>query len=424
MTRVLSRETVSVIGCNRNTTFLNVDGRLEVLGHQPPGLEKIVSEDRITECVRVLHQAGEDEAVLLDKDGGVTVVYDVYERYRGAECVEKRPAGGREILHLACGPGFQVMALVTRSNPRTVLTLKGLGSGYGSFLTWYCGDNEENIIDSLDLPSPVKDLFVGYKNITALSESGDVYTWPSVQNSSAISKTGSPASLNQPPTAMASTAPKPPMPEAEEDEEEEGPDMSSLLSDLSRTPSPQETPLAPSSPRYHQVPLPPTTKISRNRTITAAIAASRLYLWLDASETGNKKTSPMISSLGSPSSPMLQDIRDDNGEALPIIDVSVGKAHIVALAADGSLWSVGRGWHGELGVGERMFELGVEEEEGVVYDQEDAVEFTETWLRMDTGGVLGEGMEWGSVVAGEEVTFAVARDRRVVEGERGGKRGM
>ena len=113
-----------------------------------------------------------------------------------------------------------------------------------------------------------------------------------------------------------------------------------------------------------------------------------------------------------------------------MVDVSVGKAHIVALAADGSLWAVGRGWAGELGVGGGMFELrATGGRVGVVYDQEEAVEFAERWVRMDTKGLLGVGMEWGSVVAGEEVTFVVAREvgeegkgegERKREGEKGG----
>lgn len=90
----------------------------------------------------------------------------------------------------------------------------------------------------------------------------------------------------------------------------------------------------------------------------------------------------------------------------------MGKSHILALTADGSLWSIGRGWHGELGIGEKMFELRAKEPEGANYDQEDAVEFADGWQRMETEGLLGEGMEWCEVVAGEETSFAVARKSR------------
>ena len=88
----------------------------------------------------------------------------------------------------------------------------------------------------------------------------------------------------------------------------------------------------------------------------------------------------------------------------------------------------GKGKEGKEGEGkwEEGEGKGEEREEGkgeerVVYDQEDAVEFAERWVRMDTRGLLGEGMEWGGVVAGEETTFVVARE--VVEetkGEAGG----
>ena len=183
--------------------------------------------------------------------------------------------------------------------------------------------------------------------------------------------------------------------------------MSDLLDSL-QIPAPEEEPL-PKSPSFTKVPLPPATKISAGGFVTAAIADGDLYLWRESPEGDFDARYPIIASLGDLDSPALQQILDSDGKSLKIKDVAVGRDHIVALAVDGSLFSVGRGWYGELGIGDRVFELEVEEKEGHHYDEEDAFGFTETWVRMNTDDLLAHDMEWASVMTGFQSTFALAQ---------------
>ena len=236
--------------------------------------------------------------------------------------------------------------------------------------------------DWFDLPSPVKQVASDSKNLTALTENHELFTWKvaSLKPGKDTEKTTTNSGQQQQPVPSEAGATA--------DDEEGEPDVSALLDDLSISTSPEDAPSE--APRYEKVPLPPATKISACNSITAAIADERLYLWRDPAQKQYDKHCPTISSLGEPNCPTLQNILDNNGNPLPIKDVSVGKSHIIALAADGSLFSIGRGWHGELGVGNRLFALRAEEQAGSNYDLEDAVEFAETWQRMDTEGLLCE----------------------------------
>jgi len=86
------------------------------------------------------------------------------------------------------------------------------------------------------------------------------------------------------------------------------------------------------------------------------------------------------------------------------------KDHIVAVAEGGEVFTKGRGWHGELGIGERVFDLGAGKGDG-----EEGREFAEGWVGVDLRDVR-EGMRVRRVYTGEGTTFLVAEQIGAEEG--------
>lgn len=94
----------------------------------------------------------------------------------------------------------------------------------------------------------------------------------------------------------------------------------------------------------------PIKKVSTGGWITAALSTSNdLYLWGGRpGEEHRIKALPDISRRPEDNEEVkLVDI--DGG--IDVLDVSVGAGHIVALTADGRVWTVGRGHNGQLGYG-------------------------------------------------------------------------
>ena len=203
-------------------------------------------------------------------------------------------------------------------------------------------------------------------------------------------------------------------PSIKTEEEEKGPDMSAFddYSTLSSKP-PQSTPKSrvsppPPLPTINKVPIPPSTYLSTCRFTTGSISRSGLHLWRDPSQ--DIPRGPRISSVGTLTNPILQDLRNTFGQPVEIIDVSVAPHHIIALAATGEVFSVGRGWYGELGVGVRQFELRAVQGDVHPLDEE-GMEFAEHWQRVDLSA-LGEGMQVCEVGTGYGTTFLIAMRER------------
>ena len=395
LTRVLSTEKVRLIHSNLNSTFLDEAGRLRIFGNEPEYLIKSRLVNQAREIVQIFEPEMNKTAFLME-DGSLWVQnFQPGGRYELCGDFEQQsPNQSRKISHLAFQYSGHSSYVIAKSRPQTVVTVD---IGLLNLLSWYHDDSDQNEWDTSNLPSPVVQIATNSRYMIALAEDHNIYSWD-------IAKPLRPA--ERLPTTLAKSGRE----SSEGDNvfiEEEGPDMSAFLDDLPST-APSET-LSTNTPRYEKIPLPPTTKISANYHVMAAIANDRLYLWRDPNEKQYDKHYPSISSVGDPNSPTLQRILGDNGEPLLIKDVSVGKSHIIALASDGSMFSIGRGWHGELGIGNRQFDLEVKEKEGHNYDQEYAVEYAETWQKIDTEGLLAQDMEWVSVMAGDQTTFALAR---------------
>lgn len=168
----------------------------------------------------------------------------------------------------------------------------------------------------------------------------------------------------------------------------------SLHDSSSNPPSP---PRKPTIPSIRRMVLPPSTHLTAARFLTGSLSHAGVHLWRDP--TTDDPSAPQLSHIGTPAAPILQYV----GDGIRLIDVSISAHHIVAVAESGEVFSKGRGWHGELGIGEKVFDIRSEEADG----EDGGKEFAEGWVGMDTGDVR-EGMRIRRVYTGEGTTFLVA----------------
>lgn len=174
-------------------------------------------------------------------------------------------------------------------------------------------------------------------------------------------------------------------------------------------PSPPPAP-APAIPVIRRLVVPPSNHLTAARFLTGSLSQDGVHLWRDP--TTDDPSEPQLSDIGTPIAPILQHV----GEGIRLIDVSISAHHVVVVAESGEVFSKGRGWHGELGIGEKVFDLG--NREG---DTEDGGrEFAEEWVEMDIGDVR-EGMRVRRAYTGEGTTFLVAEK---VGGEKIGEEDM
>ncbi|KAF4159605.1 hypothetical protein CNMCM6069_001248 [Aspergillus lentulus] len=103
------------------------------------------------------------------------------------------------------------------------------------------------------------------------------------------------------------------------------------------------------------LPLPPIQKMATGGCYNVGISHARqLCIWGYKSENW-----PEIADVNPMSAVEFKAavIETDTGRRLQIVVAAAGRAHVVALAADGSLWSAGDGLNGQLGIGTRQFGL-------------------------------------------------------------------
>jgi alpha-tubulin suppressor-like RCC1 family protein len=79
----------------------------------------------------------------------------------------------------------------------------------------------------------------------------------------------------------------------------------------------------------------------------------------------------------------------DTGRRLQIVDAAAGRAHVVGLATDGSLWSAGDGLNGQLGIGTRQFGLCTGDGDTDIVANGTGEEFAVHWQRIGYRGSIG-----------------------------------
>jgi alpha-tubulin suppressor-like RCC1 family protein len=156
------------------------------------------------------------------------------------------------------------------------------------------------------------------------------------------------------------------------------------------------------------LPLPPIGKLATGGCYNVGVSrAGRLFVW--GYRSGKR---PEIADVNPMSAAEFKEavITTDSGRRLDILDAAAGRAHVVALAANGSLWSAGDGLNGQLGIGTRQFGLCTEDGNTDITANDTGEEFAIHWQQMDTAGVLGEGQRCEAVFCEGDHTLIVVRN--------------
>ncbi|KAJ5114704.1 RCC1/BLIP-II protein [Penicillium alfredii] len=367
-------QSVRVLSCENGSTFLDVDGHLKHLGlnplkeHQLTEMTKVWSPSSITGAVPLA-----DGFAFLSRDGSLLTVRDS----NGMHTIQGKPiqhiATRRVDLHnpnLISG----AVAIVLKQDPQTVLSFDSW-QPMCSFLKTPAPNYHP--IHTATFSSPIVKLT---SKFAALTEEGEVFIWGEKLP-------------QQPPTP------------SDEDEEFEDAwfEFSFTNKPIKKWPS-RAPELLDYNPRKQ--PLPPIQELSTGGCNNTAVSRSgQLFVWGYRSNTW-----PDIEDANAVNSTELKEatIPSGSGEArLQIKNAAAGQKHVVALAVDGSLWSVGDGIYGQLGIGLKQF--GLCTEDGVIdmLENETDEEFAVDWQRMDTEAL--EGRECESVFAEGAHTLIITR---------------
>ncbi|KAI9739237.1 MAG: hypothetical protein M1834_007450 [Cirrosporium novae-zelandiae] len=366
--------------------FLEVDGHLQGLGR---GTRKDIScvelAQKPEDIMQTILLSGKSEMAFCFADGSLQTLdkhadNTLFTTYH-------KPYKGREILHIAArsvktyNPMLVsgAIAIVPHANPRTILSFEA----WEPFLSWLRNDpGAAEPVYSAELPSPIIQMTNEFIAVTA---DGQVFNWGK-------------KTPDQPP----------PPPEDNEDFEDEEFSATIFGGSVSNYPS-----RSPERRDYNptKVPLPAISKVASGICYNSAISNSgRLYLWGHRS-----KSWPEVKDVNPPDAPAYEpaNIIDNTGKPLKIVDAATGWRHVVALAEDGSLWSVGDGLMGELGIGIRQF--GLCTKDGVIdmLENETDEEFAEEWQRMDVDGLLlDDRWKWCKVFCDSDCTFVMAMKKK------------
>ncbi|KAF7128792.1 hypothetical protein CNMCM5793_003701 [Aspergillus hiratsukae] len=166
----------------------------------------------------------------------------------------------------------------------------------------------------------------------------------------------------------------------------------------------------PEAPQYSPLSLPlrPIKKLTTGGCYNVGVSrAGQLFIW--GYRSGKW---PEIADVNQMSAAEFKEavITTDTGNRLQIVDAAAGRAHVVALAADGSLWSAGYGLKGQLGIGTRQFGLCTGDGNTDIAANDTGEEFAVDWQKMDTVGILGDGQTCGAVFCEGDNTLIVVRN--------------
>ncbi|PWY76102.1 RCC1/BLIP-II protein [Aspergillus sclerotioniger CBS 115572] len=350
---------IRVIYCENDADFFDIDGELKHRGDDPlkhHSLAEATQSWNINALVSAARLA--DGFIFLTEDGTLSTVRDTV----GVQSFSRIP-----IQHIATrrvdyhNPNLisGAVAIVLKQDPQTVLSFDSW-KPFCSFLE--SSEPNQAPTYTATFSSPIVKLT---SRFAALTESGEVFMWGDDLP-------------EQPPTP------------SDYDEDEW---MDALFEHdfrhkpIEKWPS-WEPKLLDYEPRRQ--PLPPIRTLSTGGVNDVAVSRSgQLFVW-------GYRTNKW---------PEIEDANDrDSAEfkeafiptadtALKIKSAAAGRNHIIVLAVNGSLWSVGEGLQGQLGIGLRQFGLCTE---GNVIDMlanETDEEFAVSWERMDTEALVGRKCE-------------------------------
>jgi hypothetical protein len=447
-THVLWTNNIRVIGSCPKSSFLDINGCWQVL---PPYLAIRARFD---------YPAGKDIKQLFEFDdrtklgfyteNGCFWILDL-QKFGPKGLSVHFPTWRRQILHLCFGGCEPAILIVHKAEPHVVTQL----TSFSDCLAWLVESQQPGgvMAYSLAMRAPIAQIVGNLSAFTVRLEGGKVYTWDveafalapegttifepvhapapdpqeikiHIDSTPKLTPEESPTPNFKAEDALQAQGPQGLHPKIETENEPDPPSPSNSEIHPPIKPEPQSTPPLkpkplsseedtsdtslysephnPPSPPPDPTPivrrllLPPSTRLLAARFITGSLSPAGLHLWRDP--TADDPHLPHLNDIGTSAAPVLQYV----GEGLRLVDASISAHHIVAVAEGGEVFSKGRGWHGELGVGEKVFDLRAGKGDG-----DEGKEFAEGWLRMDVRDVR-PGMRIRRVYTGEGTTFLVA----------------
>jgi hypothetical protein len=308
---------------------VQVDDHLKHFSHHP------LDDDELALVTDAIHPSGVQQAILLSGSHKAAFISDNGQLYILAQDGDGPPSTrvnsilGRQISHIAVRsarmhnpaliPG--AVALVLESDPHTVVSF----DSWHPMIAWLT-DNETKQFPTISVTfaAPV---VKPTSKFVALDEAGTAHVWGEKKTV------------------------QPPDPPDEDEAFEQTWDRYVLFGDpIQRWPSrlPEALNYTPKS-----LPLPPIGELATGGCYNVGIShAGQPFIWCYRCEKW-----PEIADVNPMSSVEFKEavIMTDTGRRLDILDAAAGRAHVVALAADGSLWSTGDGLSGQFGIGTRQF---------------------------------------------------------------------
>ncbi|GIC88876.1 uncharacterized protein Aud_005278 [Aspergillus udagawae] len=381
-------QNIRIISCDDGSTFVQVDDHLKHLSHHP------LDDEELALVTDAIHPSRIQQAIVLSRSHRAAFLCNNGKLYilvtqDGDDQFTTRVISipGKQISYIAVrsarihNPALisGAVALVLGSDSRTVVSF----DSWQPMIAWLT-DNEtkEAPTHSVTFAAPIVKLT---SKFAALDEAGTVHVW-----------------------GVKSTV-QPPDPPDEDEAFEEAWNRYVLFGDpIQQWPSrrPEALDYTPRS-----LPLPPIKKLATGGCYNAGISrAGQLFIW--GYRSGKW---PEIADVNPMSAAEFKEaaIRNDTGNRLQIVDSAAGRAHVIALGVDGSLWSAGDGLNGQLGIGTRQFGLCTGDGNTDIAANDTGEEFAVHWQKMDTAGILGNGERCEAVFCEGDHTLIVARNNTV-----------
>lgn len=377
-------QNIRIISCDDGSTFVQVDDHLKYLSHHP------LDDGELALVTDAIHPSRIQQAIVLSGGHKAAFLSDNQQLYiltqdgNDRHSTRLKSIMRRQISHIAVRSARMLnpalisgaVALVLESDPHTVVFF----DSWRPMIAWLM-DNEtkQGPTHSVTFAAPIVKLT---SKFAALDETGTVHVW------------GKKSTVH---------APDPP---DENEAFKEVWDRYVLFGDpVRRWPSrlPEALDYTPKS-----LPLPPIQKMATGGCYNVGIShAGQLFIrgyksenWREIADVNPMSAVEFKAAV----------IVTDTGRRLQIVVAAEGRAHVVALAADGSLWSEGDGLNGQLGIRTGQFSLCTGYDTTDIAANDTGEGFAVHWQKVDTVEVLGEGQRCEAVLCEGDHTLIVVRN--------------
>ena len=389
--KIATADHIRVLASLSNTTILNVDGELKLLGQQYPELLADESLARQAHEIKIVFALqGMAELGMLLKGGDVLLLTLGKD---GSKTLERHsPRADRAIHHLALGLYPPRVLAVPCHRPDTILKF----ASWNAFLGWHKGNDViKPDEEAIELSSPIDHLIGNMDSFTALLRSGQVCSL----SPQATTTQAATVPTNTSAEILGNTTASHKSPSQADPEE---PEISALLAD-----TPYSAPLKPSSTGLQHAFINVPTKAKAITThplskVTGIITTEGTAYLIGPQPKPNSDI-PSLPSLSPTQAP--QPIDFTLLKDAKIISLAIGQSHAVILTSSGDVYSAGDGTAGQLGIGDRVFGMRANDRPGVKFHPlaDEPEEYADHWEKVDL--MSAEKGQVREVVAGAETTF-------------------